>query len=730
MDKKFQCIMLIVYSFLSGMKYVQAKDFGIIQNAVSGEKEIIEEATVTRGFDFSAMDKIWEIISILEHDEEPPEEAWTGLIRTPGYAALVLHERGYGLNFLRQNLRLVFKPSMADELKKRSDSRAVRHFLEFKEKREAIRNFQVRMQDPSVQEEAMVLLKSWFPQGMLDGCEPAPAAFILFDKDARGGYGLLIFDILYALEEGEEFIPLFAHEAFHYYRGKSAAYDEGDLLITHEYILMAIDMIQNEGIADQIDKVTTLFEGGSRYNTDYAVRYRKNMAETPRILGRLDDCLCRLTEDNPDYGKIGSEMISAVPMSGHPTGYFMTRAILKSCSKEELVRIYNNPFAFFYLYNIAALRDTSLPRLSNGAILGLHEMEKKYISQSETKLAAEAVVSGVDLSAVDCFRRIIAILKQDKEPESMLWDIFFRNPGYRALFNHESYYSREKITDLITLVFKPSREAEFKAALNDGGSYMLNNFISHKKELSNVLRAVERLRDGRLFKKTVDQVRTLLPQKCKEGFFPPSLSFIYFDGDVRYGYPVMVADPMWLVESPESFLYFLKAYLIYVSADRARSFTEADLTQRQYAFIIGLKRIQQLGLCDLLAIEDGTLKKMDVYTRYQSALPEFPQRIGDLDAVLARAENHPHAWKEFTRAANKCSVRPGYPVGYRMASIILDILGRDALAESLGNPFAFVRLYQKAALKKGNLPLFSAESMNYISLLESECYRQTQKSLN
>lgn len=70
--------MLIVYSFLSGMKYVQAKDFGIIQNSVPGEKKIIEEATLARGFDFSAMDKIWDIISILEHDEEPPEEAWTG----------------------------------------------------------------------------------------------------------------------------------------------------------------------------------------------------------------------------------------------------------------------------------------------------------------------------------------------------------------------------------------------------------------------------------------------------------------------------------------------------------------------------------------------------------------------------------------------------------------------------------------------------------------------------
>jgi hypothetical protein len=730
MNKKLNKFMLLGFLLLSGIFHLRPENFSAVQSAKPDENEVFEEISLDRGFDFSAMDKIWEIISILERDEEPPEEAWTDLIRTPGYAALVLHEPRYGLDFVKQNLRLVFKPSMGDELKKGSESRSVRHFLEFKEKSEAIRDFQVQMQNPSVQEEAMALLKPWFPQGVLDGCEPAPSAFILFDKDARGGYGLLIFDILYAMEQGEGFIPLFAHEAFHYYRGKTEAYDEGDLLITHEYILMAIDMIQNEGMADQIDKVSTLFEGGSRCNTDYAVRYRKNMAETPGILGRLDDCLCRLTEDNPDYGKIGSEMISAVPMSGHPTGYFMTRAILKSSGKEELVRIYNNPFAFFYLYNIAALKDTSLPRLSNGAILGLYELEKKVISQPETKLAAEAVVSGVDLSAVDCFRRITAILMQDKDPDLLLWDAFFRNPGYRALFKNESYFSREQITDLITLVFRPSREDELNAALSEGGSYMLNNFISHKKEMSNVMHAVEQWRDGTLFKKTVDQVRTLLPRKCKEDFFPPSLSFIYFNGDVRYGFSVMVADPIWRIESPETFLYYLKAYLIYVHADRVRSFNGTDLTKRQHAFVNGLKRIQQLGFCDLLAMEDGTLKEMDMYSRYQSALPEFPQRIGELDAVLARAESDLHAWKEFNRIAIGCSVRPGYPVGYRMASIIQDILGRDALAESLGNPFAFVRQYQKAALKKGNLPLFSAESMNYIARLESECCRLDQNSLN
>ena len=95
------------------------EDLRMFQNIIPDEKEIAENIAPTGGFDFSAMDKIWEIISILERGEDPPENAWVDLIRTPVYASLVLHEHHYGPNFLRQNLRLVFKPSMADGLKKR-----------------------------------------------------------------------------------------------------------------------------------------------------------------------------------------------------------------------------------------------------------------------------------------------------------------------------------------------------------------------------------------------------------------------------------------------------------------------------------------------------------------------------------------------------------------------------------------------------------------------------------
>ena len=60
---------------------------------------------------------------------------------------------------------------------------------------------------------------------------------------------------------------------------------------------------------------------------------------------------------------------------------------------------------------------------------------------------------------------------------------------------------------------------------------------------------------------------------------------------------------------------------------------------------------------------------------------------------------------------------------------IEDIFGREALTDCFGNLFAFIPLYQRAASKKGNLPVFSSESLNYITQLESECCRIDQSGL-
>ena len=115
----------------------------------------------------------------------------------------------------------------------------------------------------------------------------------------------------------------------------------------------------------------------------------------------------------------------------------MTRAILAAGGKAELIRTFNNPFAFFYLYNAAALKNPALPCLSNSAVTALQNLERRIIPSPEKKLASAALARGVDVSALDLLWPIISLLAKDEEPNASLWDRFFGHPGYRVYFGWE-----------------------------------------------------------------------------------------------------------------------------------------------------------------------------------------------------------------------------------------------------------------------------------------------------
>ncbi|MCJ7580268.1 MAG: hypothetical protein MUP98_07010 [Candidatus Aminicenantes bacterium] len=679
-----------------------------------------EKSIPSGGFDFSAIDRLWDIVSVLEKDQEPLEAAWEALVRTPGYAALISNEWSYNLDFLKRNLRLVFKPSLSSELEKNSQNRAVRHFLELKEKKTALQEFQVQMQESTALTETLDLLKGRIPEEATKRLDIPPSAFIVFDKDARGGYGLLLFDLLYALELGDLFKPLYAHEAFHYYRDKLAAFSEGDILLVHQGILLALNMIQNEGLADLIDKPKSIFEGGPRADSSYALEYRKNMAESPRILGTLDELLCSLADIPGALDEvIGWKMFEAIPQSGHPTGFFMAKAVSEKIGEEDLIRTFNNPFAFFYLYNAAAATDPTLPRVSNKAIAALFELERKYIDRPERDLADAALAEGFDFSAVDLFQKVTGILEKNKEPDPMLWEMFFRNVGYGVLFSAEPNYSREALEDVITLVFKPSREEELKSAMRKGAGRSLEYFMRYKTDLETISKSVLQLRKTSVFNVTLEKVQTLLPQEVVQGLFRPTVHFIYFSKDLRYGYSAMLVDPMYYHDRPDSLPYFLRCFILKAYKDRICFYDKNALTQRQATFVQGWDRIQLLGLADLLSHEKGA-GGVPARRNYEEELKNVPRLLGEADRLLAQADGDPSVWKEFQALMNEFEIRPGCPAGFVMTSTVKEIFGLEALAETAGNSLAFIRLYQEAAIKKGNLPVFSDEAIGFISHLEKE----------
>ena len=105
----------------------------------------------SKSFDFSAMNVLWDIVDILENDQDPSELLWNSLVETPGYSTLISYEGQYGLNFLKRNLKLVFKPSLKSDLENSLSDRSIQHFLDFKKNISKVKDFQKWLTDGPVE---------------------------------------------------------------------------------------------------------------------------------------------------------------------------------------------------------------------------------------------------------------------------------------------------------------------------------------------------------------------------------------------------------------------------------------------------------------------------------------------------------------------------------------------------------------------------------------------------
>ena len=165
-----------------------------------------------------------------------------------------------------------------------------------------------------------------------------------------------------------------AHEFFHNYRGKYVNFD----YYKHD-IAYAIDAIQDEGIADLIDKSA----GYQKYFTD--------MGELPEMielwvrlynqaqedLERLQNLSIRYAKNEISKNDMGDEIVDFFRFNGHPIGFFMANHIVSAGYRSEMLKTFYNPYEFYRLYNKAAEKQ-NLFQLSNEFMAYLKSLTEEY----------------------------------------------------------------------------------------------------------------------------------------------------------------------------------------------------------------------------------------------------------------------------------------------------------------------------------------------------------------
>jgi hypothetical protein len=365
-------------------------------SAISGQ----EAGTVNPGFDFSGIEKFWRIVDILEKDREPAESHWDDLFETPGYAALLRRE--FSRKYFQDIIRAVFMPSKA--------SSAVSIIRAYKEAggflswytpgviqgyRKAKKDrtwIEARVQElktyPYLEKAAEIALR-YLPENEV---ETYPEVDFIIFSDSRG-YTPMIIGISgndepgaaeleclarQGLDRRAPFLLLLAHEAFHLYRNQKLEFSAPPSESPDAPVIWVLDQIENEGIGDLINCKKLYFGEGCLAHTEEGLKLHEQQAAQPAVLRIMDAVFKEMARDPRAARQLGATLRGVVPLSGHPTGFFMADVIEKQIGRQALVRVARNPFKFFELYNEAAEKNGMSPVFSDETLSYIRQLEAKY----------------------------------------------------------------------------------------------------------------------------------------------------------------------------------------------------------------------------------------------------------------------------------------------------------------------------------------------------------------
>lgn len=355
---------------------------GILVLAFAVFSEGCGDEPASSPIDFSGVDRFWPVYSKLADDILPSDAEWEALFCTPGYEVLTASE--FDRDYFKRYFALAFKPSRKSELEEELRQthwrvQYLEHLTRIGDNVGPIKDWKAHLEsDAGLLHDALAMTQEYLPHAIDAGGDPPPISFVFFGNDARG-YSRIVVDILFCMENEEFLKYLIAHEAHHYYRNNVLTFNFPEGRDVDHEIVWALSQLQAEGIADQIDKRATFFGGGLMEESEWAVKFRNCVDDSPRRIARLDSLLSAHALNPSNPGELRRRLKEILPMSGHPTGYYMARMIIDNLGKDTVLEHMGDPFGFIPAYNDAVARSPEdLAPFSAGSVNLISALGKKY----------------------------------------------------------------------------------------------------------------------------------------------------------------------------------------------------------------------------------------------------------------------------------------------------------------------------------------------------------------
>ncbi|SUB78463.1 Uncharacterised protein [Porphyromonas macacae] len=330
-----------------------------------------------------------EIAEIISAGQDIPAEKWEQLFATEGYR--ILDWKPARLESVKKNMLIAFSPARTAERDSILSAKIplqdaayfdrimILNFTDMLKHWNELKNFRRTYDFAGMEAKSIRKLKN-FLLDPVDSLIVFPSvAIVCADPEARSKSKGIVIDLNVMYKDPDGIIKLMAHEMFHSYR----RHFENSDFIQSSPVITELDNLQNEGIADMIDKgddLTLLFKQIG-YPDEIAVMYKETFENTSAMLAEFD----RITVSYLD-GKIGEEELSVkikgyFPFGGHPNGYFITRMLQRHGLRGEVIENFVNPVAFLRTYNKAAEKEgihVFSPRFMNY----MARQESKYLIHS------------------------------------------------------------------------------------------------------------------------------------------------------------------------------------------------------------------------------------------------------------------------------------------------------------------------------------------------------------
>lgn len=310
--------------------------------------------------DLSSVDEFLNITALLKNGEEVNMEQWNQLDISAAYSIFSNSKDNTIPNIVKAVMLDVFGCSGGKGQTQNGSllETSVRaNYEDIKKNYSEIRKFRDNYDFESLISNAKFRLQTFLGCEQLDASVKwKPVYFFFLSQDGKELDNAIVldFNLIYRMTE-EERINFLAHEFFHVYR---AHFEHHEFNYAND-INFAIDMIANEGIADQIDKYMGYDQYFSNFSKskELASEFKRLYNNAPKDIKYLQTTIAQYAANQIDKDTCIDRLISIYKYNGHALGFYMSNQIIKAGLRDEMIKEFHNPYEFFRLYSLALPKD-------------------------------------------------------------------------------------------------------------------------------------------------------------------------------------------------------------------------------------------------------------------------------------------------------------------------------------------------------------------------------------